>query len=344
MTQAPALEILTSRQFTSWLEEVDASLAFTTYQAGKLFLIGANEGRVSVFERTFNRCMGLFAGRQTMWMSSLYQLWRFENLLEPGQTHQGYDAVFVPRVGYTTGDLDIHDVAVDRDGCVVFVNTLFGCLSTVSETHSFIPVWKPPFLSAVVPEDRCHLNGLALRDGDPAYVTAVSRSDAADGWRDRRVGGGVVVEVATGAIVAEGLSMPHSPRWYRDRLWLLDAGTGWFGSIDPAVGTFERVAFLPGFLRGLSFVGDYAIVGTSKTRDNRTLSDLPLTKALAVREVDARCGLHVIDLRTGAVVHWVRLDGVVSELYDVAVLPGIRRPMAVGFKTDEIRRMLSVDH
>ena len=178
MAQAPALEILTSRQFTSWLDEIGASLTFTTYQAGKLFLVGVNEGRISIFERTFNRCMGLHAGPQTMWMSSLYQLWRFENLLEPGQHHRGHDAVFVPRVGYTTGDLDIHDVAVDRDGCVVFVNTLFGCLSTVSETHSFIPVWKPPFLSGLAPEDRCHLNGLALRDGHRSRAHRALRSRA----------------------------------------------------------------------------------------------------------------------------------------------------------------------
>ena len=59
----------------------------------------------------------------------------------------------------------------------------FGCLATLSERASFQPLWRPPFLSGLVPEDRCHLNGLAMRDGQPAYVTAVAASDVADGWR-----------------------------------------------------------------------------------------------------------------------------------------------------------------
>jgi uncharacterized protein (TIGR03032 family) len=182
MTETASLEINSSRQFTHWMLEQQLSLAFTTYQAGKLFLLGLQpNGRLSVFERTFNRCLGLWSNGQTLWMSSLYQLWRFENVLERGQTAGGYDRLYVPQVGYTTGDLDIHDVTVEANGRVVFVNTLFGCLATTSETHSFVPLWKPPFLSKLAAEDRCHLNGVALEDGRVAYATAVSQSDVADG-------------------------------------------------------------------------------------------------------------------------------------------------------------------
>ncbi len=341
---APQLELTGSRQFPNWLAEQRVSLAFTTYQAGKLFFVGVQPDRsLSIFERTFNRCMGLHAHGNTLWMSSLVQLWRFENVLAPGVTHDGYDALFVPQLGYTTGDIDIHDIAVDDTGEPLFVNTLFGCLARPSVTHSFRPVWQPPFLSKLAPEDRCHLNGLALRDGKAAFVTATSHSDVADGWRDRRASGGCVVDVATGATVVDGLSMPHSPRWYRDRLWLLDSGTGFFGYVDLDRGEFEPVCFCPGFARGLSFVGDFAVVGLSKPRDNKTFADLPLAGALAERDADPRCGLQVIDLRTGDAVHWLRIDGVVSELYDVVPLPGIRRPMALGFVTDEIRRMLTIE-
>ena len=105
MTTVPALEVNTSRQFTNWLLEHKLSLGFTTYQAGKLFLLGLQpNGKLSVFERTFNRCLGLWGDGQTLWMSSLYQLWRFENVLEPGQSASGYDRLYVPQVGYTTGD------------------------------------------------------------------------------------------------------------------------------------------------------------------------------------------------------------------------------------------------
>ncbi len=339
----PKLELTGSRQFTAWLAEQRMSLAFTTYQTGKLFLIGLQpDGRLSVFERTFNRCMGLWADGQTLWMSSLYQLWRFENALAPGQQANGYDRLYVPQMGYTTGDLDLHDLVVDGKGRVVFVNTLFGCLATYSERESFVPLWQPPFISKLAAEDRCHLNGLALDDGKPRYVTAVSQSDVSDGWRDRRDDGGCVIDVTTNEIICTGLSMPHSPRVYRDKLWLLDSGTGFFGSVDQTKGVFEPITFCPGYMRGLAFVGDYAIVGLSKPRENKTFSGLKLDENLAKRDAEARCGLYVIDLRTGDIVHWLGIEGIVSELYDVVTLPDVRRPMALGFKTDEIRRMISV--
>src|SRR5262249_19961701 len=187
----PRFEVDASRQFPNWLAEQQISLAFTTYQAGKLFLIGLQpDGRLSIFERTFNRCMGLWSDGQTLWMSSLFQLWRFENVTRPGQSADGFDRLYVPRVGYTTGDIDIHDIEGNVGGRPIFVNTLFNCLATVSERDSFVPLWRPPFISKLAAEDRCHLNGLALREGRPRYVSLVSRSDVADGWRDQRRDGG----------------------------------------------------------------------------------------------------------------------------------------------------------
>jgi len=366
-TSVPSLEITASRQFTSWLAEQNLSLAFTTYQAGKVFFIGLQpNGQLSVFERSFERCMGLYAEGSTLYMSSLYQLWRFENALSAGQVHNGYDGVYVPQVGYITGDLDVHDVVVEVPpqpplprgeqekqnfvrpltkgglGGVIFVNTLFSCLATVSEKYSFIPLWQPPFISKLAAEDRCHLNGLALRDGLPRYVTAVSQSDVADGWRDRRSDGGCVIDISSNEIILTGLSMPHSPRWYRDKLWLLNSGTGEFGYADIERGVFEPVAFCPGYMRGCAFSGDFAIVGLSKPRHNKTFSGLSLDDNLRAKDAEPRCGLVVIDTRNGDIVHSLRIEGVVEELYDVQVLPGVRRPMAIGFKTDEIRRVVTM--
>ncbi|WP_297324983.1 TIGR03032 family protein [Nitrosomonas sp.] len=341
---APVLEISTSRQMLSWLAEQKLAIALTTYQIGKLYFIGLKpDNTLSVFERSFNRCMGLCSTSNGLYMSSLYQVWRFENVLEPGQQQDGFDRLYVPQVGYTTGDLDIHDMAVDRDGRLVFVNTLFGCLATLSETHSFKPLWRPAFISKLAAEDRCHLNGLAMQDGQPAYVTAVSQSDVADGWREHRADGGIVIDVNRNEIVCTGLSMPHSPRWYNGRLWLLNSGTGDFGYVDLATGRFEPLCFCPGYMRGLSFHGDFALVGLSRPRHNKTFSGLALDANLKSRNAEARCGVQVIDLRTGDVVHWLRMEGVVEELYDVIALPNVRRPMALGFKTDEIRRVLSVE-
>ena len=217
------------------------------------------------------------------------------------------------------------------------------CLAALSEAHSFKPLWQPAFISKLAAEDRCHLNGLAMRDGQPAYVTAVGCSDVADGWREHRADGGVVIDVNTNEIVCSGLSMPHSPRWHNGRLWLLNSGTGDFGYVNPQTGQFEPVCFCPGYMRGLSFHGDFALIGISKPRHNKTFSGLALDVNLKSRHAEARCGVQVVDLRTGDVVHWLRMEGVVEELYDVVVLPGVRRPMALGFKTDEIRRILSIE-
>jgi uncharacterized protein (TIGR03032 family) len=163
-----------------------------------------------------------------------------------------------------------------------------------------------------------------------------------DGWRDRRRDGGQILEVPGGRVVVAGLSMPHSPRLYRGRLWVLNSGTGFLGSVPPDGGAFEPLTFCPGYLRGLAFVGDYAVVGLSRPRRDGTFGGLALEEELARRGGEAWCGLQVIDLRSGDVCHWLRLGGMVSELYDVAVLSGVRRPMALGLMTDEIRRTLAV--
>ncbi|MBS0261041.1 MAG: TIGR03032 family protein [Planctomycetes bacterium] len=337
------LEVLASRDFTSWLAEQHLSLACTTYQTAKLFLLGRrNDGALSVFERTFNRCMGLWSDGQTMWMSSEFQLWRFENVLLSGVWHEGYDQLYIPRIGYTTGDLDAHDLVVEPGGRVVFANTKFSCLATTTPQSSFAPLWRPAFISKLAPEDRCHLNGVALRDGRVQYVTVVAQSDATDGWRDRRRDGGCVIDVQTGNVVVSGLSMPHSPRFYRGQLWVLNSGAGQLGRVDLQRGTFEPVAFCPGYLRGLAFSGDYALVTLSKPRHEATFRGLPLSDELLRRGTDAQCGIQVVDLRTGDVVHWLRMEGQVTELYDVVTLPGATRPMALGFKTNEIQRLLSV--
>ncbi len=342
-TPEPWLEVTSSRHFAAWMAEQQISLAFTAYQTGKLILLGRlPNGQLTVVERTFDRGMGLWASDQTMWLSSLYQLWRFENVLRPGEIYQGCDRLFVPKTGHTTGDLDVHDVTVDESGRVVFVATKFNCLAALDERYSFKPLWRPPFVSKLAAEDRCHLNGLAAEGGRPRYVTAVGASDVADGWRDRRRDGGLVMELPDGRVVASGLSMPHSPRIYRGRLWLHDSGTGQFGSIDTTSGTFQPLAFCTGYLRGLAFSGDYAVVGLSCPRHDKTFGGLALEQELRNRGAEPRCGLHVIDLRTGDTAHWVRIEGLVRELYDVAVLPGVVRPALFGFKADDVQRTVSI--
>ncbi|MFT4998826.1 MAG: hypothetical protein ACJA0M_001552 [Chitinophagales bacterium] len=340
----PQFELNATRQFVPWLIEQNISLGFSTYQSGKILLVGHNSNQqLSVFERTFERPMGLWSDGQNLLASSSYQLHRFSNTLTAGDDADGYDRLYVPQVNYITGDIDMHDIAVNSNGKPVFINSLFSCLATVSETASFKPLWKPDFITELQPEDRCHLNGLAMKDGEPAYVSAIAKTNVGDGWRDHRGDGGIVIDVATNDIVVEGLSMPHSPRWHDGKLWVANSGKGEFGFVDLKSGKFEPVAFCPGYIRGMAFHKHFAILGLSRPRNNKTFNGLALDERLAEEGIAARSGVLVVDLKTGGIVHALYAEGFVSELYDVVVLPNVKRPSMIGFKNDQIKRVLSVE-
>lgn len=332
-----------TRGFNGWLTRHRTSLAFTSYQSGRVYLVGVDEReRVAILEVITGRAMGLWANDQRLLVATQNQLWQYDNALLPGQVLDGKDRHFIARKAMTTGDLDIHDISIDADGRVVFVNTLFSCLATLSDTYSFKPLWKPSFISRLAAEDRCHLNGLAMRDGQPAFVTATSRSDTVNGWRARRLSGGCVIDVGSGEIVTEKLSMPHSPRWHDGQLWVLESGTGHLGTVDLETGRFDRKVFCPGFLRGLAFHSHFALVGLSLPRDG-SFSGLALDDELKKRDTDPWCGIQIIDLRTGDIVEWLRFEAGVTELFDVVTLPGVRNPGATAPSAPELSKIITID-
>ena len=344
MTSSPKLEINASRNFTRWLAEQKCSLAFSTYQAGKLFLIGLDaQGKLSVFERTFERAMGLYAKDNSLYLANLYQIWRFENTLEAGQNYKGYDAVYVPQMSCVTGDVDVHDLVVRNNDQLYFANTLFSCVAETSPTHSFKPIWQPDFISKLAAEDRCHLNGLAMRDDKPRYVTTVSVTDVHEGWREHRRDGGTVIDMQNNDIIADGLSMPHSPRWHDGSLWFLNSGQGELVKLDADSGQQESICFNPGYARGLSLYDEYAVLGLSKPRHNKTFNGLPLNDKLEDKKISPRCGLQVVNLQTGDIEHTLNIEGIIEEIYDVAILPNIQTPMAIGLRNTEIHKMISVE-
>lgn len=334
-----------SSGFVSLLMQLDISLAVSSYQSGKFYLLGCNpEGGLMINERLFAKAMGIAASKDVLLLATQFQIQRFENVLNPRELiNNTYDACYVPRITYTTGALDAHDVGFLADGSIIFVNTRYNCLATLSSRHSFTPLWKPSFISQIIDEDRCHLNGLAIENGVARYVTAASRSDSIDGWRDRRDSGGVVINVASGDIVCDGLSMPHSPRLHHGKLWVLNSGKGELGWVDCAARSFHPIAFCPGFLRGLAFFrGRYAFVGLSKPRHAR-FEGLALDERLRMADSEPWCGIQVIDLETGACVEWFRIDGDVTEIYDVATIEGVACPMSLGFASSEIETLITRD-
>ena len=329
-----AVEYSQSGSLVKRLVQLECSVAITSYQSGLLYNIGCDpKGGLHLHQAAIAKAMGLsYDGDGGMMLAGESEIVHFKNILSPDeQINNTFDACFMPRLRNVTGRLDAHDIGLLSNGAPVFVNTRFNCLATVSNQHSFEEVWRPSFIDALVDEDRCHLNGMAMRDTEPAYVTAVSRSNTIDGWRDRRDGGGVVIDVARNEVVCEGLSMPHSPRWYEGQLWLLNSGTGELGVIEGlerGMGQFVPRVFCPGFLRGLAFHKGYAFVGLSKPRYKR-FEGLPLDQKLKAADSEPWCGLQIIDLTKGSCVDWFRIDGAIGELYDVEVLPGIKTPMAV---------------
>ena len=334
---SPITQITTTPGFYEWLAVEDVSLAFSTYRMGKLFLLGrGREGRIAVNERTFNRCMGLWSDTQSLWVASGYQVWRMENMLSDGVLEDGADRLFVPQTAHTTGDIDIHDIVVDGNKELNFVSTLFCCVAKIDERYSFRPTWRPSFLTRIVPEDRCHLNGLGCMSGTPKFATVCGETDENHGWRSHKLSGGCIIDIESNAFVARQLSMPHSPRYHAGRLWALNSGLGQLVSVDPEAASHEPIAFCQGFARGLAFTGKYAVVGLSKPRD-ATFKGLKLDEELAHRQLRPYCGVSVVDLERGVEVHRVTIEGKVDELYDVITLPGVRCPRALGLKTDDIQ-------
>ena len=338
---APPYAVEASPGFAAWLHQQNAALAVTTYQIGKLFLIGAPApDRLSVTERTFQRCLGVAAVGNGLYLAALNNILRFENVVPSGQQLEGHDTVYVPQVAWYTGDVFAHDVGVLPSGRPIFVNTLFSCLAAVDEQSSFRPVWQPSFISALRPEDRCHLNGVAMQNGRPHFVTAAGQTDAPRAWREARTGNGVVIDVGSREVVAHGLTMPHSPRLNDGRLYICNAGTGEVGEIELGTGRFAPFAFCPGFARGLAFLGSHVLVGLSLPRQHRDFSGLPLDDRLKREGREPRCMIQVIDRATGAAAHWLALGGIVRELYDITCIPGTRTPMAVGFAQGQVNRLI----
>lgn len=224
-------------------------LCLSTYNSNHLLLVRSEQlfesplaeaGQLDAIP--LERPMGLFRTESSLWVAGKCHLWRFDNLLSPGRSHEGRDGLFVPAASFRIGEVDGHELVVTDTGEPVFVNTAFSCLATIRPGCSFAPIWIPPFITGLAAEDRCHLNGVALQDGKPTWVTACSRGDSPAAWRNDRGTGGVVVHVPSGEIVAHGLSMPHSPRWYRGRLWILNSGSGELGWIELSSGAFQPLA------------------------------------------------------------------------------------------------------
>jgi uncharacterized protein (TIGR03032 family) len=311
-----------SENFEELLDQIRGSVLISTYQAGRLIVIGIFEGRLTLTLHSFDSAMGIAAAQDRIAVGSSAQIWLLQSqhdiakrLDPPGR----YDGCYVTRISHVTGEVRVHELAwVGRE--LWFVNTLFSCLCMLQPAMSFLPMWKPPFISTAVADDRCHLNGLAVADGLPRYVTALAETDTVEGWREQKVTGGCLIDVPGNATIARGFAMPHSPRVHEGQVWLLDSGRGRLVTVDPVSGRTETVAELPGYPRGLAFSGPFALIGLSRIRDTAGFAELPL----AQNRDRLKCGLAIVELASGRLVSLLEFGSGVHETFDVQILPGIR--------------------
>jgi uncharacterized protein (TIGR03032 family) len=324
--------------FAHWLASSGGTLAVTTYQAGKLLFLSAEGLQVNVLMRHFDKPMGFAFAHGKLALATRHDITFFADAPALAPTlHEDrpgiYDALYLARATHHTGDLNVHDIAFGDDG-LWLAATRFSCLAHVSRELSFLPMWRPKFVSDTVPEDRCHLNGLALVDGKPKYVTALGETDTPCGWRPAKADGGLVIDVVANEIVVRGLSMPHSPRWNDGRLWVLSSGAGELCEVDLGGGKARVVTALPAYLRGLTFIGEHAIVGLCQIREKHIFGNLPVQQ----RHERLLSGLAVIHLTSGNQVGVLEFTSGCQEIFEVQFLPRVRRPNLLQFDRPEARQ------
>ena len=310
--------------FPELLAQASSSVLVTTYKSGHAIMMRADQDRKLNTEfASYRRPMGIAQSGSRLALGTESSVINYSNTpslaqhLQPANVN---DVVFTTRSTITTGDIAIHEMAYAGEELWI-VNTRFSCLCTLDVNYSFEPRWRPEWISELAGEDRCHLNGLAMRDGRPRYVTALAQTDTAHGWREKKGVAGLIVDIDDNTIITSGLAMPHSPRWHEGTIWFLESGKGALSRVDMASGEVTTVATLPGFTRGLAFIGPYALVGLSQVRES-VFSELPVTETTAERN----CGVWIVDSRNGQIAGFVKFEGVVQEIFDLQVLPGMKWP------------------
>jgi uncharacterized protein (TIGR03032 family) len=321
--ESPLRSVYT-QNFPQMLEQLGSSLLVSTYQTGKLICARHDRGTLNTHFRDFQRPMGLAVANGRIAIGTRAEVLDYRDVpavapkVEPRGRHDG---CFVVRNKHFTGDIRIHEIAFAQ-GELWIAATNFSCLATVDAEHSFVPRWTPPFISSLGPEDRCHLNGMCVIDDKVKYVTALGATDEPGGWRETKADGGILIDVESGETVLEGLSMPHSPRWFDGKMWVLESGKGTLSVADLDAGSVETVAELPGFTRGLLFAGGVAFVGLSQVRETATFGGLPLMERLDER----LCGVWAVNPENGSILGFLRFEELVQEVFDVALLAGYRYP------------------
>jgi uncharacterized protein (TIGR03032 family) len=330
--------------FMRILDTCRCSLAISVYMSSRVILVSAENSRIFVDSFSFRRPMGIAPsvtdGALRLAIATFDEVVILADapLLAaslPGKPGS-YQHLLVPRATLFTGDIDAHDLAwVGNQLCAA--NTRFSCIAAIDGRCSFTPVWTPPFVSHLMPEDRCHLNGLAVAGDRIVYATAFAQADQPRGWSERRFTGGVLMEVPSGRVVLDDLCMPHSPRVFDGQLHVLDSGTGRVLRVDPGRQTVEPLAELPGFTRGFDRYGDILFVGLSRIRRRDQPGGGP---PIAAKPDELVCGVAAVERQHGRILGYFKFDDTYDEIFDIKVLPNFQRGGMLSVDDDGHRRAL----
>ncbi len=318
-----------SAQFVPILQHLGSSLLVSTYAAGKVATVGSGPEGLRLGFSNFQRAMGVAVCAEGIAIGGPNLIWI---LRDAGQLSQQiapvgqYDRGFLARESFVTGNISVHEMSWGAGGELWVVNTLFSCLCTLHEDFNFVPRWQPSFITELAAQDRCHLNGMAMQDGNPKYVSALGTSDEARGWREGKSNGGVIIDVESGEIVASGFCMPHSPRIHQGRLFLLDSGRGQLVTVGLQSGQIDTVTQYPGYGRGMALLGQFAFIGMSKARETSVFGGVPICEDRS----KMRCGVVVVDLVSGQSVAYLEFQTGVEEIFDVQVLCEVKNPIICG--------------
>lgn len=327
------------------LHDLRCSLVISTYQAGKIIFLSPSAGnKIIQLPRTFSKPMGIAVGEnhpsQKMAIACKEEIIVFANSAELGKHYPvkpgTYDAFFVPRITYHTNNVDIHDLLWGNDNLFA-VNTLFSCIVTFDDNYNFTPYWVPPFISKLVSEDRCHLNGMIMTGGKPHYATCFGKSDTFQGWRENITKGGLLFDTIRNESIAENLPMPHSPRMINGEIYLLLSATSELVKINLNKGNYDVITKLNGFVRGMSFYKDHLFIGLSKLRKSSTTFS-----KLDISDKPMNTGIAIVHLPSGNVTGEITYESSVEEIYDVHVLPEVLRPNILNTIRPEYKSGLSI--
>jgi uncharacterized protein (TIGR03032 family) len=333
----PPFSCTYSPNVPEFFRQAACTLVVSTYQAGKvIFLSAQDDEKLVQLPRNFRHAMALGVSGDKLAVAAYdrVEILRGSEGLAPEYPNQKgvYDVLYAPQATYYTGPLDIHGLEWGKRGLWA-VNTAYSCLCMIGENYSFFPRWKPPFISEISPGDKCHLNGVAMRDDSPAFVTAFNTGNTHRSWKEGLPGGGVLIDVESGEIAVSDLPMPHTPRWYDDAVYLLLSASGELVRADVQSGRYDVVTKIDGFVRGMARIGDYVFVAYSRLRQNSSIfRDLDIAKA------NQNAGIEIVHLPTGARTGNISYRASVDEIFDIHVLPGRTRPGIINPESDHVGR------